>query len=293
MEVFDQFGQISLLERKKTAFLCSRATPPEYHNAIMEWAEACNRDCCVITGRASQTEREVSDRLFEKGIPQIWVASDLAEVKQEMSSLSFYLKKGILLILSLYGPDTALSRPQKDHMRNLAVIHFSDEVVVGYCATEGNLSRQLAACERYTVLAGAEDGPRYRDYLYQKESRLMLDTFSNEGRAYCRITQQRNVQDYIRHDCVVLDADSVVALRDMLDRAIESQGWGESRYNEVRETYPNAYRRWTPEDELVLRECLEQGRSDMEISEILGRQPSAVQYRSQKIIEEEASGQEG
>lgn len=56
-----------------------------------------------------------------------------------------------------------------------------------------------------------------------------------------------------------------------------------TRMAAIKEKNPNAYEKWTDDEENRLRELFGLGKSDREIGKILGRQPSAIASRKQKL----------
>lgn len=58
---------------------------------------------------------------------------------------------------------------------------------------------------------------------------------------------------------------------------------GAYRVQEIRLEYPNAYRRWEPEEDAQLAQRSAEGASLAELVEEFGRQESAVQSRLAKI----------
>ena len=56
-----------------------------------------------------------------------------------------------------------------------------------------------------------------------------------------------------------------------------------SEIDRLRETYPNAYRPWSKQQENQLRDLVRAGKNDVEISEIMGRQTSAIRSRKEKL----------
>ena len=56
-----------------------------------------------------------------------------------------------------------------------------------------------------------------------------------------------------------------------------------AKIDELRETYPNAYKPWTEQQENQLRDLVKAKKNDVEISEIMGRQVSAVRSKKEKL----------
>ena len=57
--------------------------------------------------------------------------------------------------------------------------------------------------------------------------------------------------------------------------------------DDKRKIHPNAYRKWTQEDNELLLEFHEQGKSTKELSDLFGRDKGAIQSRIKKILEAE------
>lgn len=286
MEIFDDFGNSDLLYRKKTAFLCSRQVPLEHHGRILDWAYSVSPARCIICGRQTSLERQVCDILLQRGIPLIWVALGNEEVKSEIDQLRSYVMQDRMLILSLFPPENELSRRQKQFMRNLSVLEHADQIVVGYCTADGTLDRQLAGQPQIEYLVPQHEAQRYLDFMKFQSGSVSIEDFDNQ----LRIIQKReSAPNTILKEMLTLAPDEVIRLRNALNRAIEAHHWEESPYAEIRETYPNAFKPWSADEELILRQLSLEGRSDADIAQLLGRQPSAVASRLQKLIEQESS----
>lgn len=52
---------------------------------------------------------------------------------------------------------------------------------------------------------------------------------------------------------------------------------------EIRRTHANAYQKWTPEEEVKLRECFASGKTVTEVAKILGREKGGVKSRLRKL----------
>ncbi|WP_347832177.1 UvrD-helicase domain-containing protein [uncultured Planktomarina sp.] len=55
------------------------------------------------------------------------------------------------------------------------------------------------------------------------------------------------------------------------------------KIEELRETYPNAYKPWSNQQENYLSELVRVGKSDLEISKTMGRQPTAIRSKIEKL----------
>lgn len=67
-----------------------------------------------------------------------------------------------------------------------------------------------------------------------------------------------------------------------------SASWQE-KIAKMRETYPNAYRPWQPQDDAVLKQKFQQGTSVKELSSVLGRHEGSIKMRLQKHFGEDVA----
>lgn len=54
-------------------------------------------------------------------------------------------------------------------------------------------------------------------------------------------------------------------------------------FEEVRRDYPNAYAKWTEEDDELLKDEFLEGKSTEELARIFERKPNAIRYRLKKL----------
>jgi hypothetical protein len=65
-----------------------------------------------------------------------------------------------------------------------------------------------------------------------------------------------------------------------------NSGWAE-KIEKMRETYPNAYRPWTDNDDTILKQEFQQGTSVAALSNKLGRHEGSIKMRLQKHFGED------
>ena len=71
------FGNEALLERDKTAFLCSHRAPTEIFPALKRWLGTMNpQDDCIVCGCLSGFEKWVIQQCIERQIPLIIVLAE-------------------------------------------------------------------------------------------------------------------------------------------------------------------------------------------------------------------------
>lgn len=287
MEIYDEFGNTELLKRKKTAFLCSQQVPDNYKPKILDWANQCTKDDCIICGCYTQLERQVATQLILRGIPLIWIATNFDDIKKDIDNLREYVMQNRILILALFGPESTISTHQQSYMRNLAVLEHSDAIVVGYRTAESILDRQLIGYTITSEIIPQSEQHPFKSFIKLSNGSIILETSTQQDQESLRILQIEDTSYGQQRNIITLSSNDVLRLHYAIEQLIDNRKWEESRYAEIRKQYPNAFRPWLADDELLLRQLALKGFSDDEIAKKLGRQPSAIATRLQIIIEAE------
>lgn len=143
MNTIHKCGNEALLERRKTAFLCSRNASVEVEKAVDEWLDTLKAEVdCVMCGNQSSMERRVFEGLLRRKIPTILM---LAEALPDTWSkeMQAAMQAGRLLAVTHCDESVHWASARSANDRNLLMIGLAAEVVVGCCTEGGNLSRQL------------------------------------------------------------------------------------------------------------------------------------------------------
>lgn len=137
-EILSHIGNLDLLKRQKTAFLCSSKTTSRDILKSFDWATSVPKDSCIISGFQTKLEKDVLQLLLKRHIPIIIVLARkmYKELPVEIQSA---IDGNEALILSL----SHLSRNSKPRAlaRNKYIISIADSVVFGAL----NPSSSLAA----------------------------------------------------------------------------------------------------------------------------------------------------
>lgn len=162
MRTIYKCGNEALLERRKTAFLCSRDVPAGAEKAVDEWLGTLSADRdCIMCGNSSGMERHVFSWLLRQGTPAILV---LAQAMPNVwkAGLQDAMQGGRLLAITHCDPSVHYASARSANDRNLLMISMAAEVVVGCCTAGGNLSRQLAGARSVRTLYRAENTGRQK-----------------------------------------------------------------------------------------------------------------------------------
>lgn len=136
MESF--IGNTDLLNKSKTAFLCSRQVESTAVMRCYDWAtEQQGKDVCVISGFQSPIEKDVLHFLLRCRIPVIMVLG-----RKMYSTLPSDLQQALddnrLLIIST--SDASRQSASTIRQRNLYILHHSDQIVFGHITPNGTLA---------------------------------------------------------------------------------------------------------------------------------------------------------
>ncbi len=141
--VKEYFGNLSILEQPKTAFLCSRRVPADAVMKCYDWAiQMREAGRCVISGFHSPLEQDVLHFLL-KGKQPVIMALARGLKRTWEPDIQKAIEEDRLLIISPF--DEVVKRASADTaaIRNDLMIRLADHVVVGYAAPEGMLARRL------------------------------------------------------------------------------------------------------------------------------------------------------
>ncbi len=136
-EILSHIGNLELLERPKTAFLCSSKTTSRDILKSLDWVTSVPKDSCIISGFQTKQEKDVLQLLLKRHIPVIIV---LARRMYKMlpAEMQSAINCNEALIISL----THLPRNSKQSAlaRNKYIISIADNVVFGALAPTSSLT---------------------------------------------------------------------------------------------------------------------------------------------------------
>jgi predicted Rossmann fold nucleotide-binding protein DprA/Smf involved in DNA uptake len=137
------WGDISILEKHKTGFLCSRKCSAQSVLRSFDWAKEQRRlGNCIVCGNHSQIEKDVFEILLKGKQPLILVLAR-SFYKQWPKEIEDAVSDERLLVISPFEKTTArVSRDTAAH-RNTEIIQMSEKIVVGYLTQGGQLGKLL------------------------------------------------------------------------------------------------------------------------------------------------------
>ncbi len=151
MKIEQLIGNETLLELKKTAFLCSRSIPASVVLKCYDWAiEQREAGNCIISGFHSQLEKDVFHYLL-KGEQPIIIALARGLKEKIEPELVKPLEKGRILIISPFDKTVKRVTEQTAEIRNKMMIELADNITVGYASEGGKLETLLKTTEKEII----------------------------------------------------------------------------------------------------------------------------------------------
>lgn len=155
------FGNEQLLDKAKTAFVCSHQPPDDIYPVLKQWMNTLQpeRDC-IVCGTLSGIERLVIRQCVERSIPLIIVLAErmperIEDVAQKLphTTLSTMMGEGRLLIMSINTNENETEATQDNaEQRNRWMFNSCEDVIAGYVQDGGRLDVQLIGIKKVKYL---------------------------------------------------------------------------------------------------------------------------------------------
>lgn len=118
-----------------------------------------------------------------------------------------------------------------------------------------------------------------------------------KGEAYLKITESRQTGDVFEQERIIVDKEHAEALLESMADAVRRLMAHRHKKKEkpapdkdkaysveaIREKHPQAYARWTTEDDERLEQLFCEGKKNKELAVIFGRDPGAIKARIKKL----------
>ena len=126
------FGNKKLLDKHKTAFLCSRKCPSNIVLKSLDWAkEMKDNGKCVISGFHSQIEKDVFNILLKGNQPIILVLARGMK-KRWPADIKEAIENNRLLIISPFDESVKRITQETANRRNEIMADLADEIFLAY-----------------------------------------------------------------------------------------------------------------------------------------------------------------
>ena len=156
MKIISTKGNEALMQRRKTAFACSRKTPGKLEYLVGKWllGLSAERDC-IMCGNQSPMEQAVFSVLLQRKIPTILV---LAEAMHDgwNGDVENALAEGRLLIITHCDQSVHNVTARSAFDRNILMFSLAAKIVIGYYTKGGKLERALAGFDNVEYLENGQ-----------------------------------------------------------------------------------------------------------------------------------------
>ena len=144
MKILSKLGNETLMQREKTAFLCSRKTPDGLEYLVGKWMLGLSQERdCVMCGNQSPMERAVFTTLLLRRIPTILCLAE-AMPSRWGDDVRTALGDGRLLIVTHCDASVHGVTARSAFDRNVLMMSLAQKIVEGSCTKGGKLERALA-----------------------------------------------------------------------------------------------------------------------------------------------------
>ena len=135
-QIINHIGNMELLEKQKTAFLCSSKTTSRNVIESFDWATHVPKDTCIIGGFQTKLEKDVLQLLLKQHIPVIIVLARKM-YKNLPTEMMTAIERNEALVLSISN----LSRNTKESAwkRNKFVMEQATDIIFGALDTSSSL----------------------------------------------------------------------------------------------------------------------------------------------------------
>ena len=156
MKILSKLGNETLMQREKTAFLCSRKTPDGLEYLVGKWLLGLSdgRDC-IMCGNQSPMERAVFTMLLQRNIPTILCLAEAMPARWG-DDVRDALAAGRLLVITHCDASVHSVTARSAFDRNVLMMSLAQKIVVGCCTKGGKLERALAGFDNVEYLANGQ-----------------------------------------------------------------------------------------------------------------------------------------
>lgn len=156
MKILSRRGNEALMQRTKTAFICSRKTPDGLEYLVGKWLLGLKPEAdCVMCGNQSPMERAVFTTLLQRKIPVILALAEAMPSRFDADIENALLEER-LLVITHCEPSVHNVTARSAFDRNILMLSLAQKIVVGYCSKGGNLERALAGFDNVEYLENGQ-----------------------------------------------------------------------------------------------------------------------------------------
>ena len=171
MKIQSKLGNETLMQREKTAFLCSRKTPDGLEYLVGKWLLGLTEERdCIMCGNQSAMERAVFTTLLQRKIPVILCLAEAMPARWD-DDVREALAAGRLLVVTHCDASGHAVTARSAFDRNVLMMSLAQKIVVGCCTKGGKLERALAGFENVEYLANGQPWLDHMDLINNPHER--------------------------------------------------------------------------------------------------------------------------
>lgn len=187
MKQIELIGNASLLERRKTLFLCSKRTHIGRYERVFDWVESLTARDCVMCCDTTEMESEVLKALMFRGIPTILVTMNKFRDKNNLQIETALCEDRILILV--LKRDEPKGKGATPRLRNQYLISIADRVVCGHVDPNGSVFPLLAGlnnvdCIKFEDSAMVAEDVRVHHRWTVGEDKILLRMFYEDKGIY-------------------------------------------------------------------------------------------------------------
>ena len=142
MQIIEKKGNLDLLNREKTLFLCSKMTPINLYEYVFRWTDSLTERDCIACFNSTDMESEVLKALLVGKVPTIlFVMNRFTDVNNIQIEQALRENRILIVILKRDEPRGMGTTPI---LRNEFVLSKCQHVVCGYVNKNGSVFSLLA-----------------------------------------------------------------------------------------------------------------------------------------------------
>lgn len=155
MQVVETIGNLELMNREKTLFLCSKKTPIELYEPVFQWTDSLTSKDCVACFNSTDMESEVLKALLVSEIPTIlFVMNRFTDVYNLQIERALHDNRMLIVVLKRDEPRGSGLTPK---LRNQYVLSICQHIVCGYINKNGSIFSLLAGRDNLKKLVDDSD----------------------------------------------------------------------------------------------------------------------------------------
>ena len=186
MQIIGTKGNIDLMSREKTLFLCSKMTPIKLYEYVFRWTEVLTERDCIACFNSTNMEAEILKALLVAKVPTIlFVMNRFTYVNNIQIEKALEEKRICIVILKRDEPRGKGLTPR---IRNKFVLSLCQHIVCGYINKNGSVFGLLAGrndvvnlIDEHICSMAAEPDVRYERWTVAQDKILLRMFYADMG----------------------------------------------------------------------------------------------------------------